>query len=134
LYGQTTVGYGITVASTTSTEAYDVRLGHGVVGVNLNVLQMRKGKLELNGSEAQFVLPNYITGSIPATNVLGGLVYDTTTNELKVYDAGWNSVGGLTPPGGSTTELQYNNAGAFGGTGVTWDGSDLSMATGGLYG
>jgi len=36
----------------------------------------------------------------------------------------------LTPPGGSTTQLQYNNAGAFGGcSGLTWDGTNLTFAT-----
>lgn len=38
--------------------------------------------------------------------------------------------GGGGTPGGSTTELQYNNAGAFGGTsGLTWDGTNLLFAT-----
>lgn len=37
-----------------------------------------------------------------------------------------------TSPGGSTTQLQYNNASAFGGTsGLTWDGSHLALATAG---
>lgn len=36
----------------------------------------------------------------------------------------------LTPPGGSTTQGQYNNAGAFGGTtGWTWNGSAWLLAT-----
>lgn len=36
----------------------------------------------------------------------------------------------LTPPGGSTTQVQYNNAGSFGGTsGLTWSGTALSFAT-----
>lgn len=36
----------------------------------------------------------------------------------------------LTPPGGSTTQLQYNNAGVFGGTsGLTWNGTNLAWAT-----
>lgn len=37
-----------------------------------------------------------------------------------------NSTGGGGTPGGSDTQLQYNNAGAFGGiAGATWDGSVL---------
>lgn len=36
-------------------------------------------------------------------------------------------------PGGSDTQIQYNNAGAFGGTsGLTWDGSSLSLPDGAI--
>ncbi len=39
--------------------------------------------------------------------------------------------GGAGNPGGSSTQLQYNNAGSFGGTtGLTWDGSVLTMPDG----
>jgi hypothetical protein len=42
--------------------------------------------------------------------------------------------GGSTIPGGSTTQIQYNNAGAFGGvSNLTWDGTTLS-ATGSFSG
>ncbi len=38
--------------------------------------------------------------------------------------------GGSTSPGGSTTQLQYNNAGAFGGTAtLTWDSANTSLIT-----
>ena len=36
-----------------------------------------------------------------------------------------------TSPGGSTTQLQYNNGGAFGGVDDwTWDGTDMTIGTG----
>jgi hypothetical protein len=39
------------------------------------------------------------------------------------------SASGSGTPGGSTTELQFNDAGAFDGTsGLTWDGTDLGLA------
>jgi len=42
--------------------------------------------------------------------------------------------GGSTPPGGSNTQIQYNNAGAFGGvSNLTWNGTTLS-ATGSFTG
>jgi hypothetical protein len=42
-----------------------------------------------------------------------------------VGNATW-AAGGGGSPGGSSTQLQYNNAGAFGGTsGLTWDGTNL---------
>ena len=48
--------------------------------------------------------------------------------------AGGGGGGGTTSPGGSNTQIQYNNAGAFGGvTNLTWDGTTL-RATGSFTG
>ena len=45
----------------------------------------------------------------------------------------WSAVAAA--PGGSTTQVQYNNAGAFGGmSSVTWDGSALTIANSKLTG
>jgi hypothetical protein len=53
------------------------------------------------------------------------LTYDSGTGEW-VNEA---PTGGGTP-GGSTTQVQYNNAGVFGGiTGATTDGTNLSVTT-----
>jgi hypothetical protein len=42
----------------------------------------------------------------------------------------WTTVSGGGSPGGSTTQLQYNNAGAFGGiSGVTTDGTRMTAST-----
>jgi len=44
-----------------------------------------------------------------------------------------NSTAAVTP-GGSTTQLQYNNGGAFGGTsGLTWNGTNLTDTAGSIY-
>jgi len=88
-YGQAAMGWQITDANVPS-EDYSVRLGHGTTGVNQNILHLRsKGKLELIGDEAQFVLPNYQVGSppsaIPATTIEGGMIWDALTKETKVY-------------------------------------------------
>lgn len=46
--------------------------------------------------------------------------------------ATWQTPSGGGTPGGSTTQLQYNNAGAFGGMGGTaWDDTNRSLAIGG---
>lgn len=55
----------------------------------------------------------------PATN---GFALVSTTGGLRT----WAAVGGI--PGGSTTELQFNDAGALGGVpGLTWNGSLLTL-------
>jgi hypothetical protein len=41
--------------------------------------------------------------------------------------------GGGGTPGGSTTQMQFNNSGAFGGSNLTWDGTTLGMTTGKVY-
>jgi hypothetical protein len=55
------------------------------------------------------------------------LVYfDGVATNTGVYDVGF---GAATSPGGSNTQVQFNNSGAFGGSAnLTWDGSNLSIA------
>ena len=55
------------------------------------------------------------------------LVYfDGVATNTGVYDVGF---GAATSPGGSDTQIQFNNSGAFGGSAnLTWDGSNLSIA------
>lgn len=56
-----------------------------------------------------------------------------TNNDQSIYiwsGSAWVQVsgGGGGTPGGSNTELQYNNSGSFGGiSGTTWDGVDLFL-------
>jgi len=54
------------------------------------------------------------------------LVYfDGVTTNTGVYDVGF---GAATSPGGSNTQLQFNNSGAFGGSAnLVWDGSNLNI-------
>jgi len=73
---------------------------------------------------------NVGTGSAdPSTPSGGDLFYNTTLTALRAYINGaWVSLGaggGGGTPGGSNTQLQYNNSGAFGGTSATY-----SSATG----
>lgn len=60
------------------------------------------------------------------TGSSAGLYVCTATNTWSALPGS----GGSGSPGGSDTEIQYNNAGSFGGTtGLGWDGSALSFTT-----
>ena len=54
------------------------------------------------------------------------LVYfDGVATNTGVYDVGF---GAATSPGGSNTQVQFNNSGAFGGSdNLTWDGNNLQI-------
>lgn len=73
------------------------------------------------------------TGTVPG-NFVSQIVAGTNVTISPSGGTGAvtiNASGGV--PGGSNTQLQYNNAGAFGGTsGLTWNGTNLSMATGNI--
>ena len=55
------------------------------------------------------------------------LVYfDGVSTNTGVYDVGF---GAATSPGGSNTQVQFNDSGSFGGSAnLTWDGNNLSIA------
>jgi len=51
-----------------------------------------EGQLYIGGSDAQYVIPSYASGSEP-TGVTGGLIYDSTNNKLKFYNgSSWETV------------------------------------------
>ena len=59
------------------------------------------------------------------TAVSGMVVYDTTLNQLQYYNGtSWTVAGGS--PAGADTQVQFNNAGAFGASSnLHWDGTIL---------
>lgn len=66
-------------------------------------------------------------------------IADTTHKKVMTWDtrngrweySNWFGGGGSGTPGGSTTEIQYNNAGAFDGvSGVTSDGTNMTAGSG----
>jgi len=71
---------------------------------------------------------------VPASSLTGNapLQFDTTNNLLYVYDAGWvNVTGGAGTPGGSNTQIQFNNSSAFGGDAdLTWNSTTNVMTLG----
>jgi hypothetical protein len=70
----------------------------------------------------------------PATPANGDVWYNSTTNLLKARINGASvSLGQTTTPGGLNTQVQYNNAGAFGGvSGFTSDGTNVTAGSGNL--
>ncbi|MDQ3803668.1 MAG: hypothetical protein M3416_07545 [Acidobacteriota bacterium] len=85
---------------------------------------------QLSSSTARRINPQ---ASAPATcSADRGEVYFNTTDD-KLYRCTaantWTETGAVTSPGGSDTQLQRNNAGAFGGiSGATSDGTNLNAA------
>ena len=119
---QISIGRGVVATSSVTDVQYSTKIGYGTADTNKNMLHLfSKGKLELYGESAQFIMPNYAAGSpsvLPSTATEGGVIYDSTLQGLKLYDgATWQDVGGGGggSAGGLDTEIQYNNGGAFGG-------------------
>lgn len=55
---------------------------------------------------------------------------DVAASRVQDASGAWRTISGGSP-GGSTAEIQYNAAGAFGGiAGSSWDGTNLSFALG----
>jgi hypothetical protein len=86
------------------------------------------GTSDGNAAAPTITLTTSVTGilkgngtAISAITVGSGLSYDGTT---------LSATGGAGTPGGSNTQVQYNNAGAFGGiTGATSDGTTLTLVS-----
>lgn len=72
-------------------------------------------------------------GSQTLLNLVGGTNVTLTDNGTGSVTI--DSTGGSGSPGGSTTQLQYNNSGSFGGiSGATTDGTAVTYTTGNLKG
>ena len=90
-----------------------------------------------NGIEKTYIVSNGTTGAytVQFKTVSGtGVTFATDDKGVKLlFSDGTNvvdtSLGVSTNPGGSNTQVQFNNSGAFGGSAnLTFDGSNLSLA------
>jgi hypothetical protein len=81
----------------------------------------------LTGTQATTLLDAFTSGLKGLAPASGG----GTTNFLRA-DGTWTAPGGGGSPGGSTTQIQYNNAGAFAGDAdFTWDSANNVLTLGG---
>jgi hypothetical protein len=142
--GQTSYAVGdLVYADTTTTLAKlaDVATGNALISGGVGVAP----------SYGKIGLTTHVSGTLPVANGGTGLTSTPANGALDIGNgtgftrttltAGTNititnSAGGISiaaaggSPGGSTTQLQYNNAGAFGGiSGVTTDGTRITAST-----
>jgi hypothetical protein len=97
-----------------------------------------KGRISVGTGDPEDLTGTQVTSMLDVfTATLKGLVGPSgggTTTFLRA-DGSFAVPTGTTVPGGSTGQLQYNNAGAFGGTAnITTDGTRLQFATTGTGG
>ena len=102
----------------------DGRVGIGTNSPNTDAL------LELASTTQGFLMPRMTTTQRNAivTPPTGLEIYNTTTNEPEFFNGSiWLNTG-ATAPGGASGEVQFNNAGVFGGiSGVRSSGSELLL-------
>jgi hypothetical protein len=106
------------------TGALDV-LGNSTAGSNLKLYEDTDNGTNYVSFKAPDTIAANVTWTLPAADGTSAQVLQTNgSGVLSFATAGGGS------PGGSTTQLQYNNAGAFGGiSGVTTDGTRITAST-----
>ena len=97
------------------------------IGAGAGSFNQANNTIILNASGAnldQTTANTFTVKPVRNANTANVLYYNNTTGEIT-YDVGG---GGGGTPGGSNTQLQFNNAGSFGGIStVTYDGSNISL-------
>jgi hypothetical protein len=106
-YGRVT---SITTASNPQGTVTSVAGTGTVNGITLTGTVTSSGNLTLGGTLSNVSLATQVTGNLPVTNLNSGT--GATSSTYWRGDGTWATV--AASPAGSTTQVQYNNAGAFG--------------------
>ena len=129
--GQTTAAAAITALTGTQTSGQYLRSD----GTNAALAAIQAGDVPTLNQNTTGTAAN-VTGIVAVANGGSGTATPALVAGTNVTITGsWpnqtiNSTGGGGSPGGSTTQVQYNNAGAFGGiTNATSDGTTLTLTS-----
>jgi len=107
------------------TGALDV-LGNSTAGSNLKLYEDTDNGTNYVSFKAPDTIAANVTWTLPAADGTSAQVLQTNGSGVLSFA----TVSGGGSPGGSTTQVQYNNAGAFGGiSGVTTDGTRMTAST-----
>jgi len=105
------------------TGALDV-LGNSTAGSNIKLYEDTDNGTNYVAFKAPDTIASNVTWTLPAADGTSAQVLQTNGSGVLSFA----TVSGGGSPGGSTTQVQYNNAGAFGGiTGATTNGTALTL-------
>lgn len=128
--GTSSVNAGLDITASGASTNYAARFNRG--RVSFGTAGTESGLLEINGSTSGTITLQ--PAAAAGTYTLTLPTDDGDAGEFLQTDGSGNltwAAGGSGSPGGSNTQVQYNNSGSFGGiTGATTDGTTLTLTSG----